>query len=151
MGRRERCRGQELGREELDVPRACLASETAPHRACLIDRRRGGACPVWVFCPREPPAPRHFRFPFYRTSAGRSEAASTQHHRRISPAMSVLRAAYASPADATKTIASADLPALPASPSTAQRVAHLAALQSAVKSAQADVNAFLTQQMEHGT
>lgn len=41
-----------------------------------------------------------------------------------------------------------NLPALPATPSTADRTAYLSSLQSSVKTLQADINAFLTQKME---
>lgn len=40
------------------------------------------------------------------------------------------------------------LPAIPASPSTHDRVAFLAALQSSIRSLQSDINSFLTQKME---
>ncbi|KAF2107255.1 hypothetical protein BDV96DRAFT_474953, partial [Lophiotrema nucula] len=43
---------------------------------------------------------------------------------------------------------SASLPSTSANPATEDRVAHLAALQSSVKTLQGDVNTFLTQKME---
>ncbi|EMD95917.1 hypothetical protein COCC4DRAFT_55438 [Bipolaris maydis ATCC 48331] len=60
--------------------------------------------------------------------------------------MPALTAAYASPTSPSHSFSS-DLPALAAPPSTADRVAYLAALASALKSMQKDVNDFLTQKM----
>jgi hypothetical protein len=57
-----------------------------------------------------------------------------------------LVAQYTSPSSTPQTFSS-DLPALSTPPSTQDRVAYLANLQSALKTLQADVNAFLTQKM----
>lgn len=59
--------------------------------------------------------------------------------------MSTLSASYASPTSTHQF--SAQLPAVSSSPSTTARVAHLDALQAALKTQQADINAFLTQKM----
>lgn len=61
--------------------------------------------------------------------------------------MSVLSATYASPTTTQETFSS-PLPALAAEPSTADRVAYLAALQTSLRDLQKDVNTFLTQKME---
>ncbi|KAH7117034.1 hypothetical protein B0J11DRAFT_442840 [Dendryphion nanum] len=64
--------------------------------------------------------------------------------------MSAPSALYKSPtADAVHNISpSSTLPALSSDPTTNDRVAYLAALQSSVKDLQAEVNTFLTQKME---
>ncbi|KAF2792547.1 hypothetical protein K505DRAFT_52343 [Melanomma pulvis-pyrius CBS 109.77] len=61
--------------------------------------------------------------------------------------MSNLTAAYTSPDSSPHTI-SHPLPASTPDPSTDARIAHLAALQSSMKTLQADLNAFLTQKMD---
>ena len=60
--------------------------------------------------------------------------------------MPELTATYASPASESQTF-SAALPSVAAPPSTADRVAYLAELQSGLKTLQQDVNTFLTQKM----
>jgi hypothetical protein len=59
-----------------------------------------------------------------------------------------LTATYASPSTSSPHTISASLPAIPAAPSTDDRVAYLAELQKVVKNIQGDVNVFLTQKME---
>lgn len=58
-----------------------------------------------------------------------------------------LSAAYSSPTGGSETFSS-PLPALSPEPSTTDRVAYLAALQTSLKDLQKDVNTFLTQKME---
>lgn len=60
--------------------------------------------------------------------------------------MPTLTATYAAPTASSQTFA-AELPALASPPSTADRVAYLAELASALKTMQKDVNEFLTQKM----
>ncbi|EUC50389.1 hypothetical protein COCMIDRAFT_82061 [Bipolaris oryzae ATCC 44560] len=60
--------------------------------------------------------------------------------------MPALTATYASPTSPSQSFSS-DLPALASPLSTADRVAYLAALASAMKTMQKDVNDFLTQKM----
>ena len=60
--------------------------------------------------------------------------------------MPALTASYASPTSSSQTF-TAQLPALASPPSTADRVAYLAELASALKTMQKDVNEFLTQKM----
>lgn len=61
--------------------------------------------------------------------------------------MSNLTATYTSPDSSPHTI-SLPLPATTPDPTTSARVAHLASLQSSIKTLQADLNAFLTQKMD---
>ncbi|KAL6710857.1 hypothetical protein ACN47E_007914 [Coniothyrium glycines] len=58
-----------------------------------------------------------------------------------------LSATYASPDTPSKTF-SCPLPTLASTPSTSDRTAYLAALQSSLKDVQKDINAFLTEKME---
>lgn len=60
--------------------------------------------------------------------------------------MPSLVATYASPS-ASDTRFTHELPSLPASDDTPARTAYLAALQSATKALQSDINTFLTQKM----
>ena len=60
--------------------------------------------------------------------------------------MPTLTANYAAPTSSSQTF-TAELPALASPPSTADRVAYLAELASAMKTMQKDVNEFLTQKM----
>jgi hypothetical protein len=63
--------------------------------------------------------------------------------------MSSLTATYTSPTvpSSSPQVFSAALPALSPTPSTPDRVAYLAALQSSLKTLQGNINAFLTQKM----
>lgn len=62
--------------------------------------------------------------------------------------MPSLNATYASPATSSPHIISAPLPTISSPPTTDDRVAYLADLQSAIKNIQGDINTFLTQKME---
>jgi hypothetical protein len=64
--------------------------------------------------------------------------------------MPALSASYTSPTipSSSPLVFSSSLPALSSAPSTQERVAYLAELQSSLKSLQGQVNTFLTQKME---
>jgi hypothetical protein len=62
--------------------------------------------------------------------------------------MPSLTATYTSPGATPQTFAASPLPALSSPPSTQDRVAYLAELQSSLKTLQGDMNTFLTQKME---
>jgi hypothetical protein len=62
--------------------------------------------------------------------------------------MSSLAATYTSPNVTSPQTFTAALPALSTPPSTQDRVAYLAALQSSLKTLQGEINTFLTQKME---
>ena len=64
--------------------------------------------------------------------------------------MPSLTATYTSPTVSSTSphVFTSDLPALSSTPSTQDRVAYLAELQSSLKTLQGEVNTFLTQKME---
>jgi hypothetical protein len=62
--------------------------------------------------------------------------------------MQSLAATYTAPSATSPQTFTAALPALSTPPSTQDRVAYLAALQSSLKTLQGEINTFLTQKME---
>ena len=61
--------------------------------------------------------------------------------------MPSLVATYTSPSSPSTKVSTSDLPTLSSPPSTSERVAYLASLQSSLRTLQNDVNTFLTQKM----
>jgi hypothetical protein len=95
--------------------------------------------------PTRPPWPLFTTPPTYLPTHHRHHR-HHHHHHPPPPNMPALTATYASPTSSSHTFAS-ELPTLSSPPSTADRVAYLAELASALKNMQKDVNEFLTQKM----
>jgi hypothetical protein len=112
-----------------------------------------GACRAYATSMIDSRSSPHFIHNFMHQESSRDTTftlTTTPTHRNKRPGiMPSLTATYTSPTvrSSTPHVFSASLPALSSTPSTQDRVTHLAALQSSLKTLQKDVNAFLTQKM----